>query len=214
MPKNQRSGQAATLAPELLELLWVELTQPHRVITQICYYTASRVGEVCALTAEDILNGCIVVRPRTTKTKRSKTVPICAALQKALDEASLPEKGQLFPAHPRTKCDRKIYRRNSKKSTLERNHFDVVGTKPPSPHIGTRAVDMALRNACRLLSVTDSRFQGVSTHSFRRSAITRMARENTPLRDIQSISGHASLVMLQRYIDVTEQQKVAAVGVL
>lgn len=188
MPKNQRSGQATTLTPELLELLWVELPQPHRVITQICYYTASRVGEVCALTAADIVNGCIVIRPRTTKTKRSKTVPICHALQFALDEAHLPAEGQLFPAHPRTKCDRKIYRRNSEKSTPEKNHFDVVGTKPPSLHIGTRAVDMALRNACKLLAVSDSHFEGVSTHSFRRSAITRMARQNTPLRDIQSIS--------------------------
>ena len=131
MPKNNRNGQATILETPLLFQLWDELPQPHRVITQICYYAVSRVGEVCSLQAQDRVNGYLVIRRKTTKSKQSKEVPIIPELQAALDNARLPESGYWFPADSRTRCDRKIYRINRKLSTPERNHFDVVGSKPP-----------------------------------------------------------------------------------
>ena len=64
-----------------------------------------------------------------------------------------------------------------------------------------RNVDYALRAACKKLGI-----EGCSTHSFRRSALTA-ASDSVPLRVIQSISGHSSLDMLQRYLDVKDEQK-------
>ncbi|WP_399313343.1 tyrosine-type recombinase/integrase [Trichocoleus sp. FACHB-262] len=47
---------------------------------------------------------------------------------------------------------------------------------------------------------------GVSTHSFRRTALTQMSSAGVPLRVIQEISGHRSLQALQRYLEVSELQ--------
>ena len=56
---------------------------------------------------------------------------------------------------------------------------------------------------------------GVSTHSFRRTALTMMSSAGIPLRVIQEISGHNDLGTLQRYLEVSPEQKrnaVAAIG--
>ncbi len=49
--------------------------------------------------------------------------------------------------------------------------------------------------------------EGCSTHSFRRSALSAASDKGVPLKVIQSISGHSSLEMLQRYLDVKDEQK-------
>ena len=43
---------------------------------------------------------------------------------------------------------------------------------------------------------------GVSTHSFRRTALTMMSSAAISLRVIQEISGHDDLGTLQRYLEV------------
>ncbi len=49
--------------------------------------------------------------------------------------------------------------------------------------------------------------EGVSTHSFRRTALTMMSSAGIPLRVIQEISGHNDLGTLQRYLEVSPEQK-------
>ena len=73
--------------------------------------------------------------------------------------------------------------------------------------ITRQAADYALRQACDLLG-----FRGYSTHSFRRTALTRLSNAGTPLRVIQKISGHASLAELQKYLEVTDDQTEAAIA--
>ena len=72
-------------------------------------------------------------------------------------------------------------------------------------HMTRQAVDAALRKACAELEVI-----GASTHSLRRSALTAASDKGVPLRVLQSISGHSSLEMLQRYLDVKDEAKRAA----
>jgi integrase/recombinase XerD len=72
-------------------------------------------------------------------------------------------------------------------------------------HFPRRTVDQALRVACKKIGVL-----GVSTHSFRRSALTAASSKGVPLRVIQSISGHSSLDVLQRYLSVSDNQKKEA----
>ncbi|MBD1864819.1 tyrosine-type recombinase/integrase [Trichocoleus sp. FACHB-46] len=55
---------------------------------------------------------------------------------------------------------------------------------------------------------------GVSTHSFRRTALTQMSSAGIPLRVIQEISGHRSLQVLQRYLGVSEVQLEEAIASL
>lgn len=55
---------------------------------------------------------------------------------------------------------------------------------------------------------------GISTHSFRRTALTRMHNAGVPLAVIREISGHRTLAALQRYLEVEPQQMVVAVGAI
>ena len=69
--------------------------------------------------------------------------------------------------------------------------------------------DKVLRNACKRIGLV-----GVSTHSFRRTALTIMSSAGVPLRHIQEISGHNDLGTLQRYLEVTPEQRRKAVCVI
>ena len=73
--------------------------------------------------------------------------------------------------------------------------------------ITRQTADYALRQACDRLG-----FRGYSTHSFRRTALTRLSNAGTPLRIIQKISGHSSLTELQKYLDVTDDQMEDAIA--
>lgn len=79
-----------------------------------------------------------------------------------------------------------------------------------SPRLTRNAADKILRGACKRVG-----FEGVSTHSFRRTALTMMSSAGIPLRVVQEISGHHDLGTLQRYLEVSPEQKrraVAAIG--
>jgi len=69
--------------------------------------------------------------------------------------------------------------------------------------------DKILKAACDRVGLV-----GVSTHSFRRTALTMMSSAGIPLRVIQEISGHNDLGTLQRYLEVSPEQKRHAVAVI
>jgi integrase/recombinase XerD len=56
--------------------------------------------------------------------------------------------------------------------------------------------------------------EGASTHSFRRTALTRMSNAGIPLRIIQEISGHRNLEQLQKYLEVEPSQVRGAIASL
>jgi integrase/recombinase XerD len=69
--------------------------------------------------------------------------------------------------------------------------------------------DKILKKACERIGLV-----GVSTHSFRRTALTQMSSAGIPLRHIQEISGHNDLGTLQRYLEVSPDQRRKAVSVI
>lgn len=71
------------------------------------------------------------------------------------------------------------------------------------------AADKILRDACKRIGI-----EGVSTHSFRRTALTQMCNAGIPLRHIQEISGHNDLGTLQRYLEVSPEHRKKAVSVI
>ena len=76
-------------------------------------------------------------------------------------------------------------------------------------HLTRIMADKILRAACKRIGI-----EGVSTHSFRRTALTQMHNAGIPLRHIQEISGHNDLGTLQRYLEVSPEQKKKAVSVI
>jgi integrase/recombinase XerD len=73
-------------------------------------------------------------------------------------------------------------------------------------------LQMHLRAAMRQTTACErTGLQGVSTPSlWRRSALTSASDKGVPLRHIQSLSGHASLDCLSKYLQVTDGQKRTA----
>lgn len=83
------------------------------------------------------------------------------------------------------------------------------GMRGVTDHLSRFRADRILKDACKRV-----RLEGVSTHSFRRTALTMMSSSGTPLRVIQEISGHNDLGTLQRYLAVSEEQKRQALGAI
>jgi len=88
------------------------------------------------------------------------------------------------------------------KRDFERADFVLPAPTDINKHWARPRVDEGLRAACKTAGI-----EGVSTHSFRRSALTHASSAGVPTRTIQLLSGHSSLEQLQRYIDVSDQQK-------
>lgn len=66
-------------------------------------------------------------------------------------------------------------------------------------------MDRHLRRAAALVGL-----EGVSMHSFRRSAATHLHLQGVPLRAIQKTTGHATLSSLERYLDIGAAEAAAA----
>lgn len=75
-------------------------------------------------------------------------------------------------------------------------------------HLSRQAADLQLKKTCDYLG-----FRGISTHSFRRTAITNLHHAGTPIKHIQGRSGHSSLANLAKYVEV-DQEAVDQAGEL
>ena len=183
MPKSCRCGQAEILDSDRLDVLMAELKPECRAVLSTCRFTAARINEALNLKWENVTPTAIVIPKACTK-KRMAT--------------------RTIPMHP--KLWEEVVRWRATFET-EPNKTDWVfpSKKDMTKHFPRRTVDHELRKVCGKL-----RLEGVSTHSFRRSALTAASSKGVPLRVIQSISGHSSLDILQRYLSVTDNQKKEA----
>lgn len=191
MPKVNRVGQAKVLSkPEMSKLFKAFRHDDHRLIFGICRYTAERIGAVLQLQPLDVYDAKGKVRPILTFRGRTRK-----------GSNHKPGKTRQVPVHPAL-------------AEMIANYPVVKGQKWlfPSPwddqrHISHQAIDLALRTACDRAGLGD---RGISTHSFRRTAITELAKSGVNIRVIQRITGHAKLEQLSSYIEVSEEEVVAA----
>lgn len=197
--KSKRSGSARVLTTEQIQDLVDELDFPHNLITQVCYLTAARIEEVTLLHWDDVdLDGrTLIYRSANTKTDDTRSALITDELYSAINAAlaadELPTSGYLFPVR-RVTGKQRVIRRAGKP--------DVI--KPPRVTIAPRSVDHAIRQACELLG-----FKGVSTHSFRRSMATHLARiDGMTLADVAEVTGHKDLSSLSHYIDPDKSRSI------
>ncbi len=83
----------------------------------------------------------------------------------------------------------------------------------PSPRdhekpISFQSADRAFRNALDRCGLSE---RGFSTHSTRRTFITRLSERGTDVRTIQAITGHRSMGSVQRYIEVNKDRISSAI---
>lgn len=184
--KINRNGQAKIFTLEEDRRFNESLDNPRdNAIFSICRFTGCRISEALTLFRDDITDDHIIFRKCNTKGKiETREVPIHPTLRAILDE---------WLALPPEDINSPYL------------FTSPYGRKP----VSKQWADKKFRAVCKKAGI-----KGASTHSFRRTALTRMSNAGVPLRHIQKISGHHSLEQLQRYLEVSEENKIQAISVL
>jgi integrase len=117
------------------------------------------------------------------------------------------------------KSGRTIYLHPDLKQALERLRVVSPDTRSDWPVIySTRNRGLSAAAVKEWFSrlYSNLRMDGCSSHSGRRTFITRAAREVShvggSIRDVQELAGHASLAMTQRYIEGDAEAKRKLIG--
>jgi integrase/recombinase XerD len=189
--KVNRFGRAEILTPDQITLLFNEgFTKPRdRALFGVCLYGAARINEACTLFRGDVIGikgvrNKLVIRSFNTKGKQDT---------------------REIDVHPKLREYLEVY------GQLPFNKYNphLFPGRHGREHILKTSADRILREVCYKLEI-----EGVSTHSFRRTALTWMSDAGVPLRHIQAISGHRTLAALERYLGVTDRQKQSAIATL
>lgn len=187
--KTNRYGQAAVLTSDQLDTLISALQgRHHQVLAEVCRRTACRISEGRQLTWASITSAGITFPKTITKGKlASRSVPMTAKLQEVLATW----KGEWAALNGRQP---------------KPGDFVFEG-RFAGQCLSSRAFMDALELAAR-----ESGLEGVSSHSFRRSALSSASEAGVPLAALRALSGHQSLQTLQRYLEVspTAKQQAAA----
>jgi integrase/recombinase XerD len=150
----------------------------HRLIFDIAWWTGERIGAIGALDVENVYSD-----PNARVLHRSITYPA---------EIRKDKRARTVLIHPTLEVQLQLYQPPDEGFLFPRR-------RKKDGHLETRDIDFVLRfNLLKL----GWQSHGFSTHSFRRSFITRLHRKGTDLRIMQEITGHRSLANLNRYIEV------------
>ena len=185
--KSNRHGQSRVLSTDELDLVISKLPeQHHKIVAVICRRTGCRIGEATQLTWGMVSSAATTFPKEVCKGKLAgRQVPITKPLWEAL-------------------CSWKA-------AWVVRHGRDPVAGDCVVPGrfagccLSTRSFMDALERAA-----AESGLEGVSSHSFRRSALTSAHNAGVPLRVLMALSGHKSMSALQRYLEVTPAQREAA----
>jgi integrase/recombinase XerD len=186
--KINRHGRAKILTQSEIQLVFAQgfESERDRTLFGVCLFTAARIREACTLLTEDIYTPKGQVRPRLI-IRKSNT-------KGKLATRSIPVIEDL--------------------RQLLTNYYPIRGDVYLFPgrsngHLAEDSAARILREACKQVGII-----GVSTHSFRRTALTQMSNAGIPLRVIQEISGHRNLEELQKYLEVSDSQVLGAAATL
>lgn len=187
--KVDRHGKAKVLTPEEIDLIFNEglTNERDRAVFALCLYTACRINECVSLRTTDVYYRQGMVRPEIIFRKGNTKNKLATRCIPTIEDLRL----ILLDYYP-----------------SPRTWFFFPGPGQTG-HLHPESASRILRRACNHVGL-----QGVSTHSFRRTALTLMSNEGIPLRVIQEISGHRSLEELQKYLEVKPEQVRGAVASL
>ncbi len=198
---EKKMAQARTLTDKELNLLLLYInTRKHsarnRAMVLMTYYAGMRIGEVTATKISDILelDGTIKqelnLTAEQTKGRHARTVVLADKLRKELQsylQTRFSNK-ELIALTYSEKLHKPLF------VTQKREGFDA-------------------NTGCYLMHslYKGAGLYGASSHSGRRSFITNLSSKSVPLKVLMDLVGHRSLQTTQRYIDVTQDMKRAAV---
>ena len=189
--KKNRFGQAKVLDTEELDLVIKYLPSKfHQVLANTLRNTGARVGEVIQLTWNDVEEESILFPKTICKRKlKSREIFISKTFYKTLMDWK--EDWALYKGRKPLPEDYIFYGRFN------------------GSYITSRAFFLALEK-----SLERAKIRGATSHSFRRSQLTKLHKSGLPLKIIQSLSGHSSLNTLSLYLQVDDEDKKRAISLL
>jgi integrase/recombinase XerD len=187
--KIARHGKAAPLSQADFQTLLAAAPSPaYRALWSIQRWSAARISEALALTWADVAGGKVTYRRANTKTKTTRQVPQGDTLRTELE----------------------VYRQAWEKQHGHRpqpHETLFPGFGSTTSPMSRQAADKALRQTCSRIGL-----EGVSLHSFRRTAAQDAVDRGLPLHVVQALTGHKSLGSLGEYLQPSESQVLAAIG--
>lgn len=180
--KNNKSGQAPILTETEFSKIRKQIrSKKYKLLFDLAWYSGERWGALCKLQITDCYekDGSV----RTHITFRSVT-------RKAAPDGK--RKTRQVPIHPVLKENLENYKPATDAQYLFPNRKN---NKP----ITLRWADEVLRAAVGRAGLTT---RGISTHSTRRTFITKLHRNGCDIYTIQKITGHQDLKALGHYIDI------------
>jgi integrase/recombinase XerD len=186
--KINRHGRAKVLTQSEIQLIFSDGldNDRDRALFGVCLFSACRIRECCTLLTQDIYTPKGNVRPRLIIRKSNTKGKLATRSIPVIEDL----RRLLVEYYP-----------------LAGDDYLFPGRS--DGHISEDSAARILREACKQAGII-----GVSTHSFRRTALTQMSNAGIPLRVIQEISGHRNLEQLQRYLEVTDAQVLGAAAAL
>ena len=188
--KVDRHGRAKLLTHEEIRLLFAEGCKVNplrdRALFAVMLYTACRINEAVSLRVADAYGSQGRVRPELI-------------IRKGTTKRKLATR--TIPVIQELRVRLEAYRPPSWSQYLFPGRY--------GGHLSPDTGSWLLREACRRVGI-----EGVSTHSFRRTALTQMSNAGIPLRVIQEVSGHRTLDELYKYLKVAPTQVRGAVASL
>lgn len=189
--KNNRNGQSAVLTDADYSKIRKQIkSKKYKLLLDIAWYTGERWGAIVKLQVSDVYNPD--GSPREFINFQART-------RKATPDGK--RKTRQVPVHTVL---------SDALSTHQPGEFiwlfpDRTGESP----ISLRWADMILRHAVDQAGLSA---KGISTHSTRRTFITKLAKRGVSLATIKKATGHTDLKVLSRYIEVTDDDVKEAIA--
>lgn len=193
--KIARHGQSAIISDaDYIKIRKVLRSKKYKLLLDIARYTGERWGAITQLSINDIwdvdwrVNSHITFRARTRKAN-SKGIRLTRQV----------------PVHPHLLELLEAYRPQDASGWLFPSRVNLA------EHITLRAADSMFRGAVEEAGLGH---KGYSTHSTRRTFITRLYEKGVDIHTIQLTTGHRDLKSLIRYVEADPNRVIRAIALL
>lgn len=192
--KNNRNGQAAIISDSDYSKIRKQIrSKKYKLLLDLAWFTGERWGALVQLKISDIYNDDGSVRKYITfKANTRKASPDGKRqTRQVIVHSTLSEALQAYK--PDFKCEW------------------LFPNRSHNNHIQLRWADKILRAAVERAGLGA---KGISTHSTRRTFITKLHRNGVDLYTIKKITGHKDLKSLERYVDIDSDRIKGAIEAL
>lgn len=192
--KNNRTGSAAIVCDTDYSKIRKQIkSQKYKLLLDLAWFTGERWGALVQLQVQDCYN--LDHSPREYINFRART-------RKAGPDGK--RHTRQVPVHPTLHESLKGYKPGADSVYLFPN-------RTGNSHITMRWADKILRKAVEVAGLVA---KGISTHTTRRTFITKLHRNGTDLYTIKKITGHKDFKALERYVEIDNDRVKGAINAL